>query len=57
MINNITIDGIAYKLISNPIVSRVSCENCDIFFCRKHYDFIRLCRDINNNNYYKTVKQ
>lgn len=58
MINNITIDGIAYELIGNPIVSRVPCVNCDIFlFCRKHHDFIRLCQDVNNNNYYKTVKQ
>ena len=58
MINNITIDGISYKLIGNPIVSSVPCENCDIFlFCRKHYDFIRLCQDVNNNDYYKTVKQ
>ena len=58
MINNITIDGIAYELIDNPDKLTLSCDKCDLIsFCNKEIRFIDTCEHINNNNYYKTVKQ
>ena len=58
MINNITIDGIAYELIDNPDKHTLSCDKCDlIYFCKQEMGFIDTCENINNNNYYKTVKQ
>ena len=58
MINNITIDGIAYKLIDNPDKHTLSCDKCDLIsFCEQEVGFIDVCEDINNNNYYKTIKQ
>ena len=58
MINNITIDGIAYELIDNPDKHTLSCDKCDlIYFCQQELGFIDICEDINNNNYYKTIKQ
>ena len=58
MINNITIDGIAYELIDNPDKLTLSCDKCDLVsFCNKELVFTEICDNINNNNYYKTVKQ
>lgn len=58
MINNITIDGIAYELIDNPNKSILSCDKCDLLsFCKIHIEFIKVCDHINSNNYYKTIKQ
>ena len=58
MINNITIDGITYKLIGNPDKNTLSCDKCDLVsFCNKETGFIDTCEHINNNNYYKTIKQ
>ena len=58
MINNITINGITYELIDNPDKLTLSCDKCDLlYFCQKELEFIRVCDHVNNNNYYKTVKQ
>ena len=58
MINNITINGIEYELIDNPGKSILSCDKCDLLsFCKIHIEFIKVCDNINNNNYYKTIKQ
>ena len=58
MINNITINGIAYELIENPDKLTLSCNKCDLFsFCKIHKEFVRVCGSINSNNYYKTIKQ
>ena len=58
MINNITIDGIAYELIDNPDKYTLACDKCDLVsFCDQEVGFIDTCEDINDNNYYKTVKQ
>ena len=58
MINKIFISGVGYKLIDNPNKSTLSCDKCDlIYFCQQELGFIDICEDINNNNYYKTVKQ
>lgn len=58
MINNITINGITYELIDNPDKFTLSCDKCDLIsFCQKELEFIGVCYDINNNNYYKTIKQ
>ena len=58
MINKIFISGVGYKLIDNPNKSTLSCDKCDLLhFCQKDVEFIRICDHINNNNYYKTIKQ
>ena len=58
MINNITINGIAYELIDNPDKLTLSCNKCDLFsFCKIYKEFVRVCGGINSNNYYKTIKQ
>ena len=58
MINKIFISGIAYELIDNPDKHTLSCDKCDlIYFCKQEIEFIHTCENINNNNYYKTVKQ
>ena len=58
MINNITIDGIVYKLIDNPDKLTLSCDKCDLLsFCQQELEFTEVCDHINNNNYYKTIKQ
>ena len=58
MINNITIDGIAYELIDNPDKHTLSCDKCDlIYFCQQELEFTHVCDNINSNNYYKTIKQ
>ena len=58
MINNITIDGIVYKLIDNPDKINLSCNKCDLLsFCQQELEFTDVCDHINNNNYYKIVKQ
>ena len=58
MINNITINGIAYELIDNPDKLTLSCNKCDLVsFCNQELKFIEVCDHINNNNYYKTIKQ
>ena len=58
MINNITIDGIAYELIDNPDKHTLSCDKCDLlYFCQQELEFIHICDHINSNNYYKTIKQ
>ena len=58
MINNITINGIVYELIDNPDKLTLSCDKCDLLhFCKIYTEFIRVCDHINNNNYYKTIKQ
>lgn len=58
MINNITINRIVYKLIDNPDNLTLSCDKCDLIsFCQKELDFIHICDHINNNNFYKTIKQ
>ena len=58
MINNITINGIAYELIDNPDKLTLSCDKCDLLsFCLKELKFADVCDHINSNNYYKTVKQ
>ena len=58
MINNITINGIAYELIDNPDKFNLSCSKCDLLsFCQQELEFTDVCDHINNNNYYKTVKQ
>lgn len=56
MINNITINRIAYKLIGNPNKLILSFDKCDLIsFCQKELEFINVCKHI-NNNYYKTIK-
>ena len=58
MINKIFISGVGYKLIDNPNKSILSCDKCDLLsFCKIHIEFIKVCDHINNNNYYKTIKQ
>ena len=58
MINNITIDEIAYELIDNPDKHTLSCDKCDLLsFCKMHLEFTRVCDQANSNNYYKTIKQ
>ena len=58
MINNITIDGIAYELIDNPDKLTISCYNCDLLsFCQQELEFTNVCDHVNSNNYYKTIKQ
>ena len=58
MINNITINGIVYKLIDNPNKFTRSCDKCDLIsFCQIDTEFIRVCEHVNSNNYYKTIKQ
>lgn len=58
MINNIAINGIAYELIDNPDKLTHSCDKCDLLsFCKNDIEFIRVCKHINNNNYYKTINQ
>lgn len=58
MINNINIDGIDYKLIDNPNKSILFCDKCDLlYFCQQELEFTQICDHINNNNYYKTIKQ
>ena len=58
MINKIFISGVGYKLINNPNKSTLSCDKCDLIsFCNQEVGFIDTCEDINDNNYYKTVKQ
>ena len=58
MINNITINGIAYELIENPDKLTLSCDKCDLLhFCQQELGFIHTCENINDNNYYKTIKQ
>ena len=54
MINNITIDRIAYELIDNPNKYILACDKCDLVsFCKQETGFIDTCEHINNNNYYK----
>lgn len=56
MINNITIDGIAYELIDNPDKHTLSCDKCDLlYFCQQELEFTHICDHINNNNYYKQL--
>lgn len=58
MINNITINGIAYELIDNPDKLTLSCDKCDLlYFCQKELKFADVCDHVNSNNYYKTIKQ
>ena len=58
MINKIFISEVGYKLIDNPNKSILSCDKCDLVsFCKIHIEFIKVCDHINNNNYYKTIKQ
>ena len=58
MINNITINGVAYELIDNPDKLNLSCSKCELIdFCNKELSFTDICDHINSNNYYKTVKQ
>ena len=58
MINKIFISGVGYKLIDNPDKSILSCDKCDLLsFCKIHIEFIKVCDNINSNNYYKTIKQ
>ena len=58
MINNITIDGIAYKLIDNPDKLTLSCDKCDlIYFCQQELGFIHTCENINNNKFQYTDKK
>ena len=58
MINKIFISGVGYKLIDNPNKSILSCDKCDLLsFCKIHIEFIKVCDNINSNNYYKTIKQ
>lgn len=58
MINNITINGIAYELIDNPDKLTLSCDKCDLIsFCQIDVEFIRVYEHVNSNNYYKIVKQ
>lgn len=58
MISNITINGIAYKLIFNPNKLIIPCDKCDLIsFCQTNEEFIRVCDHNNDNNYYKTIKQ
>ena len=58
MINNITINGIAYELIDNPDKLTLSCNKCDLVsFCNQELGFTDVCYHINSNNYYKTIKQ
>ena len=58
MINNITIDGIAYKLIDNLDKLNLSCNKCDLLsFCQQELEFTDVYDHINSNNYYKTIKQ
>ena len=58
MINNITIHGIAYELIDNSDKLTLSCDKCDLLsFCQQELGFIHTCENINDNNYYKTIKQ
>lgn len=56
MINNITIDGIAYELIDDPDKHTLSCDKCDLlYFCQQKLEFTQVCEQINNNNYYKQL--
>ena len=58
MINNITINGIVYELIDNLDKLILSCDKCDlVLFCQKELGFTHVCDHVNNNNYYKTIKQ
>ena len=58
MINKIFISGVGYKLINNPNKSTLSCDKCDLLsFCKIHIEFIKVCDNINSNNYYKIIKQ
>ena len=58
MINKIFISGVGYKLIDNPNKSILSCDKCDLISCcQQELGFIHTCENINDNNYYKTVKQ
>lgn len=58
MINNITINGVVYNLIDNPDKNKLSCCNCELIdFCNQELSFTDICEHINQNNYYKTVKQ
>lgn len=58
MINSITINGIVYNLIDNPDKSVLSCCKCDLIdFCNKELNFTDICEHINNDNYYKIIKQ
>lgn len=58
MINSVTINGIVYNLIDNPDKLSLSCDKCDLVsFCEQETGFIDTCEHINNNNYYKIIKQ
>ena len=53
MISNITINGIAYKLIFNPNKLIIPCDKCNLIsFCQTNEEFIRVCDHNNDNNYY-----
>ena len=58
MINNITINGIAYELIDNLDKLTLSCDKCDLLsFCKIYTEFVFFFFLGESNNYYKTIKQ